>query len=189
MYLGFPLTLRSSPPSLWLDVLAKLKVKIIYWGGLWLSMVGKLILVKVVLSTFPIFQSALLLAPKSILAQISKIMRDFLWLGGKGNHNKMHLVSWEVLKRPFSEGGLQIRDPRMTNLALSGKLIWQLFEDKHHLVSHIFRMKYLRGAPLRSISSANTPPGTTIWNSCRKSFGFFTQQLFRIPGNGKSTLL
>ena len=86
-------------------------------------MVGKLILVKVVLSAFPIFQSALLLAPKSILAQISKIMRDFLWSGGKGNHNKMHLVSWEVLKRPYSKGGLQIRDPRLANLALSGKLI------------------------------------------------------------------
>ena len=50
-------------------------------------------------------------------------------------------------------------------------------------------MKYLKGAPLRSISYANTPPGTSIWNSCRKSFGFFTQQLFRIPENGKSTLL
>ena len=92
-YLGLPLTLGSSPPSLWLDVLAKLKAKIISWGGLWLSMDGKLILVKVVLSAFPIFQSASLLAPKSILAQISKIMRDFLWSGGKGNHNKMHLVS------------------------------------------------------------------------------------------------
>ena len=122
--MGLPLTLGPSPPSLWLDVLAKLKVKIISWGGLWLSMAGKLILVKVVLSAFPIFQSSLLLAPKSILAQISKFLRDFLWTGGKGNHNKMHLVSWEVLKRPFSEGGLQIRDPGMANLALSGKLIW-----------------------------------------------------------------
>ena len=50
-------------------------------------------------------------------------------------------------------------------------------------------MKYLKGASLRSISSVNTPPGTAIWNSCRKSFEFFTQQLFRIPGNGKSILL
>ena len=32
-YLGLPLTLGSSPPSLWLEVLAKLKAKIDFWGG------------------------------------------------------------------------------------------------------------------------------------------------------------
>ena len=50
-------------------------------------------------------------------------------------------------------------------------------------------MKYIKGGSIRSISSSNTPPGTSIWNSCRKSIEFFTQQLFRIPGNGKSILL
>ena len=50
-------------------------------------------------------------------------------------------------------------------------------------------MKYLKGASLRSISSTNTPLGTTIWNCCRKSFEFFNQQLFRIPRNGKSIFL
>ena len=32
-YLGLPLTLGLSPPSLWLDVLAKLKENITSWGG------------------------------------------------------------------------------------------------------------------------------------------------------------
>ena len=100
-YLGLPLTLGSSPPSLWLDVLAKLKAKIASWGGQWLTKAGKLMLIKSVLSAFPVFESSLLLALKSILAQISKLVRDFLWNGTKGGHSKMHLVSWEVLKRPF----------------------------------------------------------------------------------------
>ena len=50
-------------------------------------------------------------------------------------------------------------------------------------------MKYIKGVPLRSITSTNTPPRTAIWKSCRKSIEFFTHQLFRIPGNGKSILL
>ena len=54
------------------------------------------------------------------MTQISKILRDFLWNGGKGNQNKMHLVSWEILKRPLSEGDLQIHDPRLGNIALGG---------------------------------------------------------------------
>ena len=76
-YLGLPLTLGSSPPSLWLDVLAKLKAKITSWGGQWLTKSSKLILIKSVLSAFPVFQSTLLLAPKSISAQITKILRVF----------------------------------------------------------------------------------------------------------------
>ena len=77
-YLGLPLTLGSSPPSLWLEVLAKLKAKIAFWGGQWLTKVGKMNLIKVVLSTYPIFHSSMLLAPKSIFVQISKFLWDFL---------------------------------------------------------------------------------------------------------------
>ena len=77
-YLGLPLTLGSSPPSLWLEVIAKLKAKISSWGGHWLTKVGKLILIKAFLSTPPIFQSFLLLAPKSISFQISKLLQDLL---------------------------------------------------------------------------------------------------------------
>ena len=89
-------------------------------------------MIKDVLSAYPIFQSSLLLVPKSISAQISKLLQDFLWSGGKGGLNKLHLVNWEDLKRPFSVGGLQIRDPSLAYLALSGKLLWKFFVDKHY---------------------------------------------------------
>ena len=101
----------------------------------------------------------------------------------------MHLVSWEILKRPISEGGLQICDPGLANLALDGKLIWQLYVDKNHPVSKIFRMKYLKGGSLKNITTSNTPTGTTIWNSCRRGIDNFNQQLCRIPRNGKRVLL
>ena len=101
----------------------------------------------------------------------------------------MHLVNWEVLKRPILVGGLQIRDPGLANLALSGKLIWQLFVNKNYPISNIFRMKYLKGGSLRNTTFANTPTGIAIQNSCRKGFELFNQQLFRILGNGKMILL
>ena len=130
------------------------------------------------------FQSTLILAPKSISSQIAKILRDFLWNGGKHGQNKIHLVKWEDLKCPMLEGGLQIRDPALANLAMTGKLIWQLFGDPKHPVSRIFNMKYLKRGTLRNISAVNTPSGSAIWNSCRKGFEFFCQQRFRIPSNG-----
>ena len=72
--LGLRLTLGSSPPSLWLEVIAKLKGKIASWGGQWLTKAGKLILIKAVLSALLIFQSSLMLVSKSVLAHISKLL-------------------------------------------------------------------------------------------------------------------
>ena len=43
----------------------------------------------------------------------------------------MHLVNWDIVKRPVIDGGLQIRDPGLTNLAMGGKLLWQLFSTKN----------------------------------------------------------
>ena len=96
----------------------------------------------------------------------------------------MHLVSWDTLKKPISKGGLQIRDPGLSNLALGGKLLWKLYVDKHHPVSNIFRPKYLKGRSLRKLTSSSTPSGTTIWNLCRKGIDEFKKRLYRIPGNG-----
>ena len=112
-----------------------------------------MVLIKIVLSSLPVFQSSLLFAPKSIMSHISKLLRDFLWNGDKGNQSKLHLVSWDILKRPIMEGGLQIRDLGLANMALGGKIIWQLFADKKHLVSKILWMKYLKGGSLRNLKT------------------------------------
>ena len=101
----------------------------------------------------------------------------------------MPLVRWEVLKHPSSDGGLQIRDPSLANLAMVGKLVWRLFANPKHPVSKIFRMKYLQGGSLGNIFFENTSSCSGIWNSCRKCLGFFKQNLYKIPGNGMKTLL
>ena len=94
--------------------------------------------------------------------QISKLIRDFLWRGGKINQNHMHLVKWEIVKKLVLEGGLQIKDLRLSNLAMGGKLLWQLFSNKNHPMSQIFRKKYLHGGTLRNIQMTNTPKGSII---------------------------
>ena len=101
----------------------------------------------------------------------------------------MHLVSLDILKKPISESGLQIRDLGLANLALGGKFLWQLYVDKNHHVSKIFRMKYLKEGSMRNLTSSSTPSGTIIWNLCRKGIDKFKQHLYRIPGNGNKICL
>eukprot|EP00253_Pinus_taeda_P013603 PITA_13603 len=119
-----------------------MKTKIAAWGGYWLTKGGKVILIKSVLSALPIFQAAFLLAPPNVMEQISRLLRDFLWQGGKGNENRIHLVNWDAVKRMKEEGGLQIRDPQLVNLALGGKILWKLIHDPTHPVSITLRSKY-----------------------------------------------
>ena len=66
-YLGLPLTLGFNISSLWIDVFNKIKAKIVVWGGNWINPAGKLILIKYVLSSLPIYQASFLLAPKAIM--------------------------------------------------------------------------------------------------------------------------
>ena len=107
-----------------------------------------------------------------------QLIRNFLWRGGKGNQNRMHLVKWETIKRYVPGGGLQIKDPRLSNIAMGGKLLWQLFSNKKHPVSNIFWKKYLHGGNLRNMNIENTPKGSNSWNLCRKGLYFFVQHLF-----------
>ena len=69
--------------------------------------------------------------------QISKFLQDFLWRGGKGNQNRLHLVNCDIVKRPILEGGLQIRDPGLANITMGGKIQWHLFSKLKHPVSQI----------------------------------------------------
>jgi hypothetical protein len=138
-YLGLPLTLGPNKAALWEEIINKVKAKISTWGGQWLTNARKFTLIKSVMSSLPIYQASFLLAPKTITIQITKMIRDFLWRGGKGNQKKYHLVNWETVKRPYVEGGLQVRDPKLANLAMGGKIIWNLYANHRLPVSNLLK--------------------------------------------------
>eukprot|EP00253_Pinus_taeda_P011429 PITA_11429 len=188
-YLGLPITSGTNKRSLWSDLISKIKAKIAVWGGHWLTKGGKVILIKAVLSALPIYQAAFLLAPRNVTKQISKLLRDFLWQGGKGNENKIHLVKWDVVKKTQADGGLQIRDPALINLALGGKILWKLLHEPTHPVSEILRSKYSPNKKLSNLQNANTVNSTQVWKLCCKSSKFFIKHVYKILGNGKRTHL
>ena len=148
-YLGLPITLGSNINQLWDEVISKFKKKIAAWGGFWITTGGKLMLIKLVLTALPTYQASLMLAPKEISDQISRLMRNFMWNGGRKNNNRFHLISWDTVKWPLAEGGLHIRDPLHANLAMSCKLLWQLYVEPNNPVSQIFKLKYLKNQSIK----------------------------------------
>ena len=104
-------------------IVDKLKAKIQKWGAGWLTLAGKLVFLKSVLYSVPIYQSSILLAPITVIGKIESLFKKFMWEGGKGNLKKLHLVSWDKIQRPYREGGLQVRSIHAQNLAMGSKLL------------------------------------------------------------------
>ena len=99
-------------------------------GRKWLNKVGKVVLMNSVLTSLPIYQCFVLLAPKTITNKINEMLRHFLWEGGRNCEKKIHLVSWDKVMKPKMEGGLQIRNVAIQNLVMGGKILWNLITGK-----------------------------------------------------------
>jgi ribonuclease HI/exonuclease III len=185
-YLGIPLVKAAPRSSLWLPLLDKMKTRILAWGSTWLNKAGKLILINSVLTSLPVYQASLLLAPRGIVREIDNIMRKFLWEGGRNEGKKMHLFSWDKVKGPRLEGGLQVRDVATQNLAMGGKILWKMIRGNSTWSSKALRTKYFCGHKERCLERPPlTRKGSPILSLCLKALDLITSRLSWIPGNGR----
>ena len=146
-YLGLPLGSSFKSKAVWGAVEGRLERRLVAWERQYLSMGGKLTLIKSTLSNMPTYFLSLFTIPKSIALRLEKLMRDFLWKGSE-NAQEIHLVAWRELFLPKKGGGLGIRDLVLFNKALLGKWIWRFALGEDKLWCRVMKGKYgmLRGA-------------------------------------------
>eukprot|EP00253_Pinus_taeda_P032235 PITA_32235 len=125
-YLGLPVFHKRLSIKDWQPQLEKFKSKIQAWGYRWLNAAGKLVLIKSVLSSLPLFQFAGLLAPVTILNKMEEFIRRFFWKGGKLNEKKIPLISWETITKPLLKGGLSFKKICQQNVAMAAKTVWRI---------------------------------------------------------------
>ncbi|XP_062075248.1 uncharacterized protein LOC133779285 [Humulus lupulus] len=70
--------------------------------------------------------------PQSIIKEIEKLCRGFLW-GVNGNRSKIHVASWSKVCLPKAYGGLGFRNGSIWNRAILAKYIWAISE-KHDVL-------------------------------------------------------
>lgn len=71
-------------------------------------MVGRIVMVRSVLSVIPAYLLIAIDVPKWVIKKIGKIRRAFLWKGRKEVNGGSCLVAWEKMTRPLDLGGLGI---------------------------------------------------------------------------------
>jgi ribonuclease HI len=185
IYLGIPIFKSFSKVAHWMPMVDKLKFKIQAWGVNWLNKAGKLVLMNSVITSLPIYQCSILLAPKTITNKIDELLRKFFWEGGKNCERKLHLVKWDKIKKPKMEGGLNIRDVAAHNLAMGGKLLWNMITGKRSWSKQMLRKKYFSGDRDRCLEKpAKTRIGSPIFHLCQRASPILSNHLTWIPGNG-----
>jgi hypothetical protein len=71
---------------------------------------GRLILIKAVIMARPIHQLLIAEAPVWLLEEIVKWARAFFWAGKQEVSGGQCLVAWDSVCRPWSQGGLGIKN-------------------------------------------------------------------------------
>ncbi|VFQ95836.1 unnamed protein product, partial [Cuscuta campestris] len=95
------------------------------WFSKVLNQMGRLILIKHVLSSIPLHILAVQHMPKSVMDILNKKMQNFFW-GYRDGKPKYHWKNWRSMCYPTIEGGLGIRHLEDIEAAYSTKLWWKL---------------------------------------------------------------
>jgi hypothetical protein len=140
-YLGLPLGASFKLKEVWRDLEDMMVRRLAPWKRLYLSKGGRVALIKSTLSNLPTYMLSLFPIPADVAKRIEKIQRDFLW-GGLNEESKLHLVDWDTVCSPISDGGLGIRNVRKFNQALLGKWLWRFAHEEGAWWRSILVAKY-----------------------------------------------
>ncbi|KAJ4765188.1 RNA-directed DNA polymerase (reverse transcriptase)-related family protein [Rhynchospora pubera] len=179
-YLGLPTDPKKA--SACDALISKISSRLATWKMNSLSQAGRLVLIKSVLQSIPVYQMTTQLLPKLVTNKITSIIRRFFW--GKKETNYMPFCSWKRITRPLDQGGLAVKDIATFNKALVSKLAWKTQVNPDHLWCKILKAKYY---PRRNFWFANNHGSSSAtWNAICKIKQDFSKQVCWSIGDGKT---
>jgi ribonuclease HI len=146
IYLGFRMKMGRSSPGDWawlVDIFVK---KIGFWCNKWLSLGGRLILVKSVLESLAVYWMMLERIPTKIITTLRSLSFKFLW-GGHADLQRIHLCSWQTLSQPRRAGGWGLKNLSTFNVALLASNFWRAVSH-NSIWNQLITDKYLDSKPL-----------------------------------------
>lgn len=159
--MGLPLRAKHKCVSVWKAIIEKFRSRLALWKKRYLSKGGKLVLILCTLQNLPMFVLSLRLAPVTMVDELEKIIRLFLW-GMKEGKCIIYLVAFEGIF--FSLECLVVVESngvRQFNLALLCKWFWKLSKDRFWV--RLLRGKY--GTKIGGImpKKSKLPFGVSTW--------------------------
>jgi len=141
-YLGLEIGGNPRKVQFWEPIANKKNARLSTWKGRFLSMAGRICLIKSVFTSIPLFYLSFFKAPVLVCNIIKCIQRRFLWAWGRDNRF-IPWVSWDKICKSNEEGGLGIKDIRKFNYALMAKWKWRMMSDEKGKWKDILDSKYI----------------------------------------------
>jgi hypothetical protein len=190
--LGLSIGGDSRKLSFWKPVLDRIVAHLSSWNNKFLSFGGRLVLLKFVLSSLPVYFLSFFKAPTGIISSIESLFKIFFWGGGEDNR-KIAWIKWDTICKPKEFGGLGVRRVGAFNFSLLGKWCWRMLTDKDGLWYRVLKARYGEvGGRLQEGGNQSS-----LWwrMVCRVRDGvgegvghWFDDNVRRVVGDGRGTL-
>ncbi|KAJ9535674.1 hypothetical protein OSB04_un001171 [Centaurea solstitialis] len=145
-YLGVPLSPTCLQVSDFNPLIDKVKLRIHNWKAKFLSFGGRKQLIQSVLHSMQLYWMMVFLLPSSIIHELEKMFREFLWAQGEDARGKCK-VAWEKVCAPINCGGLGFKRLALWNRALLTKHIWEIINHRNSLwVNFVWRYRIGNGS-------------------------------------------
>ncbi|KAL0912822.1 hypothetical protein M5K25_016231 [Dendrobium thyrsiflorum] len=141
-YLGTPIFKGRKTNKLFEDLFTLFQRKFSNWSSKFLSFGGRLVLIKSVLNSIPIFLFHTLLPNVSVCFRLERMINKFFW-GSNSNRKGICWTSWFKVCGIFKEGGLDCKSISDMAHAFSHKL-WFAFRSNTSLWAQFMNLKYCK---------------------------------------------
>ena len=190
--MGLPIGGDSRKLSFWKPVVDHIVARLSSWNNKFLSFGGRLVLLKFVLSSLPVYFLSFFKAPAGIISSIESIFKRFFCEGSE-DHRKIAWTNWDFVCVLKEEGGLGVRRLGEFNMSLLGKWCWSMLTDKEGLWYRVLKARYGEvGDRLREGGRHDS----MWWRSICRVRGrvgegvgsWFDDNVRRLVGDGRTTL-
>nr|XP_011470584.1 PREDICTED: uncharacterized protein LOC105353269 [Fragaria vesca subsp. vesca] len=126
MYLGALIFHGKPRASYFHQIVDKIRIKLSSWVSSFLSMAGRLQLIKSVIFSMLVYIFQVYEWPVSVVRKIEVWCRNFLWSGSIDKRG-IPLVAWKSCCSPIAEGGLGLKQLVLLNRSLLLKRCWEIY--------------------------------------------------------------
>jgi hypothetical protein len=167
-YLGLPLGTTKPQVADFLPLISKCERRLVSTSK-FLSQAGRLQMTNVVLSALPTFHLCTFKMHKTVIHQIDKYIKHYLWRGADINDKTPPKAAWDMVCLPKSEGGLGVLRLETHNDALLLKNLHKFFNKADIPWVHLIWEKHYRNGRLPN----HTLKGSFWWRDIVRLLGKF----------------
>ncbi|GJX02266.1 RNA-directed DNA polymerase, eukaryota, partial [Tanacetum coccineum] len=143
LYLGSYVGGDMNKIQSWKDIIDRIRRRLSRWKMKMLSIGGRLMLIKSVLGSMPIFHMSMFKVPAGVI-QILESLRSKFFNGHESSGKKASWVQWKKALAPKDNGGLGIFSLYALNRGLIFKWVWRFLAHEPTLWSRV--IKAIHGA-------------------------------------------